>query len=191
MRLSCLPVSFFTDIVSGRMSVGAWARMGAELGLDAIDLSILFVPDRTPAAVAALRREIEAQGIRVAMITSYPDFTHPDARQRELELAFEREVMTVAAGLGADLVRVTAGQAHPETGIADGIAWAADGLRRLVESTRGLERDPGLRKSRQAGRLALHRFLPAAGNLHRDRAPNSGCGPGGQLRRRQRGDLCR
>ena len=136
MHLSCLPVSFFADIVAGRMSVGAWARMGAELELDAIDLSILFVPDRSPAAVSALRREIEAQGIRVAMVTSYPDFTHPDVRQRELELALEREVMTVAAGLGAELVRVTAGQAHPETGIAEGITWAADGLSRLVESTR-------------------------------------------------------
>ena len=67
------------------MSVGAWARMGAELGLDAIDLSILFVPDRSPAAVAALRREIEVEGIRVAMVTSYPDFAHPDGRQRERE----------------------------------------------------------------------------------------------------------
>ena len=80
MKLSCLPVSFFADIIAGRLPVAAWARMGAELGLDAIDLSILFVPDRAPAAVAALRREIEAQGIRVAMVTSYPDFTHPDAR---------------------------------------------------------------------------------------------------------------
>jgi sugar phosphate isomerase/epimerase len=135
MKLSCLPVSFFTDIIAGRMSVGAWARMGAELGLDAIDLSILFVPDHSPAAVAALRREIEAQGIRVAMVTSYPDFTHPDARQRELELALEREVMAVAAGLGAELVRVTAGQAHPETGIAEGIAWAANGLSRAPGAT--------------------------------------------------------
>ena len=101
MKLSCLPVSFFTEIIAGRMSVGAWARMGAELGLDAIDLSILFVPDRSPTAVAALRREIEAQGIRVAMVTSYPDFTHPDARQREQELALAQEVMAVAAGLGA------------------------------------------------------------------------------------------
>ena len=76
------------------------------------------------------------------MVTSYPDFTHPDAQQRERELALEQEVMAVAAGLGADLVRVTAGQAHPETGRADGIAWAADGLCRLVESTRGLRVTP-------------------------------------------------
>ena len=136
MHLSCLPVSFLADILAGRMSVGAWARMGAELGLDAIDLSILFVPDRSPAAVAALRREIEVEGMRVAMITSYPDFTHPDAGQRERELVLAQEVMAVAAGLGAGLVRVTAGQAHPETGMAAGIAWAAGGLSRLVDSTR-------------------------------------------------------
>ena len=83
MQLSCLPVSFFADIVEGRMSVGQWARMGADLGLDAIDLSILFVPDRSPGGLAALRGEIEAEGMRAAMITSYPDFTHPDARHRE------------------------------------------------------------------------------------------------------------
>ncbi len=137
MQLSCLPVSFFADILAGRMSVVDWARMGAELGLDAIDLSILFVPDRSPAAVAAMRRAIEGEGMRVAMITSYPDFTHPDRGQRRLELALEEEVVAVAAGLDAPLVRVTAGQAHPTAGRADGSAWAIEGLSRLAERTRG------------------------------------------------------
>jgi sugar phosphate isomerase/epimerase len=137
MKLSCLPVSFFADILEGRMSVTEWAEMGAALGLDAIDLSILFVPDRSPEALTALRRQIEDIGMRVAMITSYPDFTHPDPTQRERELVLEKEVVGVAAALGADLVRVTAGQAHPETGRAEGIASAVDGLRRLVTTTYG------------------------------------------------------
>ncbi len=137
MKLSCLPVSFFADILAGRMSVPQWAQMGAELGLDAIDLSILFVPDRSPRTLAALRRQIEEVGMRVAMVTSYPDFTHPDPAQRARELVLEQEVVAVAAALGASLVRVTAGQAHPETGRAEGIAWAIDGLNRLVMSTRG------------------------------------------------------
>jgi sugar phosphate isomerase/epimerase len=137
MKLSCLPVSFFSDIMEGRMSVAEWARMGAELGLDAIDLSILFVPDRQPSAVAALRRQIEEEGLQVAMLTSYPDFTHPDAVQRERELDLERQVVGVAADLGARMVRVTAGQAHPQTGHAEGIAWAVEGLSRLAERTRG------------------------------------------------------
>jgi sugar phosphate isomerase/epimerase len=137
MKLSCLPVSFFSEIVEGRMAVAEWARMGAELGLDAIDLSILFVPDREPSAVDALRRQIEDEGMRVAMLTSYPDFTHPDPAQRERELDLEQDVVEVAARLGATMVRVTAGQAHPETGRAEGIAWAIEGLCRLAEHTRG------------------------------------------------------
>ncbi len=136
MQLSCLPVSFFADITTGRMSVAEWARMGAAVGLDAIDLSIMFVPDRSPAALVALRREIEAAGMHVTMVTSYPDFTHPDPTQRERELALEQEVVAVAAALGAQFVRVTAGQAHPETGRDAGIAWAVEGLTRLVEITR-------------------------------------------------------
>lgn len=119
------------------MSVTQWAEMGADLGLDAIDLSILFVRERSPEALSALRRQIEDIGMRVAMITSYPDFTHPDPGQRAPELALEQEVVAVAAALGADLVRVTAGQAHPETGRAEGIAWSIEGLRRLVTNTRG------------------------------------------------------
>jgi len=138
MRLSCLPVSFFADITEGRMTVAQWARMGAEIGLDGIDLSILFVPDRSPAALRALRGAIEAAGTRVAMVTSYPDFTHPDPAQRERELVKEQEVVATAATLGAELVRVTAGQAHPETRREEGIAWAAEGLARLVAATRDL-----------------------------------------------------
>ena len=137
MKLSCLPVSFFSDIIQGRLTVAEWARMGAELSLDAIDLSILFVPDRGPSAVRALRRQIEGEGMQVAMITSYPDFTHPDRGQRARELDLERQVVETAAVLGARLVRVTAGQAHPDTGRAEGIGWAIEGLCRLAEGARG------------------------------------------------------
>jgi hypothetical protein len=38
MKLSCLPVSFFQDLLSGRMTILEWANLGEEEGLDAIDL---------------------------------------------------------------------------------------------------------------------------------------------------------
>jgi sugar phosphate isomerase/epimerase len=136
MQLSCLPVSFFGEVIEGRMSVAEWAQMGAVLGLDAIDLSIAFVPDRSAAGVAMLRHAIEAAGTRVAMLTTYPDFTHPAAARRTQELTIAQETVGIAAGLGAQLVRVTAGQAHPETPRQAGIDWAVEGLSRLVETTR-------------------------------------------------------
>ena len=136
MRLSCLPVSFFAEIIDGRMPVAEWARIGQALGLDAIDLSILFVSPRTVDQARLLRRQIEDTGSRVAMITTYPDFTHPDAAQRRKERNLAVESVRVAEALGAELIRVTAGQAHPATGRAEGVAWAVEGLTRLVEAVR-------------------------------------------------------
>jgi len=136
MKVSCIPVSFFRDIIGGTMSIAEWAQMAKGVGLDAVDLSTLFVPDRSRAAVAGVRSAIEAAGMRVAMVTSYPDFTHPDAAQRARELVLAAEMVDVAARLGAELIRVTAGQAHPETGRDAGIRWATEGLTALAERTR-------------------------------------------------------
>ena len=136
MRLSCLPVSFFAEIIDGRLTVAEWARMARALGLDAVDLSILFVQPRSVEQAGVLRRQIEDAGSRVAMITTYPDFTHPESAQRRKELNQAIDTVRLAEALGAEMVRVTAGQAHPSTGRADGIAWAVDGLTRLVEAVR-------------------------------------------------------
>ena len=136
MKLSCLPVSFFREIQEGRLSIADWARMAVRLGLDAIDLSIAWIPDWSPVALDLLRRQIEDAGTSLAMITCYSDFTHPDAAARQRQLAQTREIVEVAARLGARLLRVTAGQAYPETSRAQGIAWAVEGLTRLVESSR-------------------------------------------------------
>ena len=117
------------------MSVAEWARMGAAVGLDGIDLSIAMVLDRSSNGLTTLRHDIEAAGMSLTMVTSYPDFTHPDPAQREQELLLEQEVVCIAAALGATFVRVTTGQAHPETGREEGIRWAVEGLSRLVETT--------------------------------------------------------
>ena len=139
MYLSCLPVSFFSEIVEGRMSVAAWARLAKDIGLDGYDISILFVKDRSPGGLKALRDDCGHSGLPLVMVTSYPDFTHPDPAQRQREIELAQEVVQVSAALGARYVRVTAGQAHPETGRTQGIAWAIEGLSRLHELTQDLE----------------------------------------------------
>lgn len=135
MKLSCLPVSFFSELINGTMSVAEWACIGRKARLDAVDLSVLFIPDRSLRTAAQIRRQIEAEGMQVAMLTTYPDFTHPDPTVRQEELERGIHAVQLAAELGAQLVRVTAGQAHPQTGLEEGIAWAIEGLTRLKEST--------------------------------------------------------
>ena len=137
MRLSCLPVSYFRDIIDARMSIKDWALEGARTGLDGIDLSVLFLKSRELEYLHKIRQEIEDAGIRVAMVTTYPDFTHPDGVVREQQLTGLQEDIIAASRLGADLLRVTAGQAHPSVGRREGIEWAVNGLVKAMEFARG------------------------------------------------------
>jgi sugar phosphate isomerase/epimerase len=136
MKLSCLPVSYFQDIIGGKMTIKEWAIQGAEVGLDGIDLSILFLKSKDPKYLETVRREINDAGMRVAMVTTYPDFTNPDPKERENEFSKLQENIVVASRLGADLVRVTAGQGHPTVKRDEGIEWAVKGLSRAVEFAR-------------------------------------------------------
>jgi sugar phosphate isomerase/epimerase len=130
MKLSCLPVSFFPDLISGKMTPGKWAAIAANLGLDAVDLSILFFRnlDGDNSVLTRARGEIEAYGVGVAVVNTYPDLTHPDLDERGRQLAQLEEDIGSAAALGAEMVRVTAGQAHPGTSREKGVRWAVDGL---------------------------------------------------------------
>jgi sugar phosphate isomerase/epimerase len=123
MKVSCLPVSFFPQIISGQMSILDWARMAKECSLDAIDISAMFMKNHTPTYLNTLRRDIDSQGMPVTMVTTYPDFSHPDRTQRERELDYLRRDIAVASFLGAKYVRIVAGQSHPNTPLEEGKRW--------------------------------------------------------------------
>lgn len=88
MKFSCLPVSIFGDICSGKMSLVDWARAAREIGFDGIDISIMFLKNRTPTYLAELKRQLDEVGLPIIMMTTYPDFTHPSSEQRERELLY-------------------------------------------------------------------------------------------------------
>ena len=134
MKLSCLPVSFFPQIISGELTPGGWAAIAAESGLDAVDLSILFFRDMENADLNRVRKEIEAVCMKVAVVNTYPDMTHPDVTERGRQLAQLIDDIGSAAALGAEMVRVTAGQAHPGIQREDGIRWAVEGLTRSLDA---------------------------------------------------------
>ena len=128
MILSCLPVSYFPALLRGDMSLEGFAAEARSLGLQAIDLSILLLQGRSPNELDCLRRAVEAQGLFVNMVTCYTDYTHPDAAERESQAGLARAAIDASAAVGARLVRLTAGQAHPGVTLEQGIAWAVHGL---------------------------------------------------------------
>ena len=128
MKLSCLPVSLFKQLDSGEMSIKEWAEYGKSLGLDAVDLMMVNIKSHTPKYLRIMKEGLDEAGIGIAMITTYPDFTHPCETQRKREKIYLENDIAVASQLGAKFLRVTAGQAHPETSREDGIKWAIEGL---------------------------------------------------------------
>lgn len=133
MKLSCLPVSLYDDIFTGKSTVANWIQFGAELGLDAVDFSIKFFPRRNAETVNQTRASLQTFEIEPCMLACYSDFTHPDAAQRAQELTDLKMDIVLAKALGAKLVRVTAGQNHPGTERVAGVRWVTDGFRRALD----------------------------------------------------------
>ena len=133
MKLSCLPVSLYDNIFTGKSSVTDWIQFGAELGLDAVDFSIKFFPKRDTETIKQTRTALEKYNITPCMIACYSDFTHPDPAQRAQELTDLKADIALAKALGVEFLRVTAGQNHPGTERAAGVQWVADGFRRALD----------------------------------------------------------
>jgi sugar phosphate isomerase/epimerase len=133
MQVSCLPVSFFPEILNGRMSVIDWARSAKKLGLEAIDISVMFIKNHTPKYLSSLKRDLDSVGMGITMVVAYPDFSHPDAIQRDRELDYLRGDIAVASLLKAKYVRITAGQAHSETSLQDGKRWVVESFKKAAE----------------------------------------------------------
>jgi hypothetical protein len=51
MKLSCLPVSFYREIMDGEISIVDWGRIALDAGLDAIELSIILIAAISPSSV--------------------------------------------------------------------------------------------------------------------------------------------
>lgn len=117
MKLSCLPVSLFEDIFAGGMSVFDWADLAKDAGLDGLDLSVLFIKNSTSNYLENINTELKNRQISVAMVTTYPNFTHPNLLQRERELDYCFRDIALASQLGAVYLRITAGQQYPDMDI--------------------------------------------------------------------------
>jgi len=113
MKLSCLPVSLFGDICSGKYPLAKWAKYAQSLGLDGYDVSTMFFPNHTPAALIELKAELADIDIPMLMATDYPDFTNPDANERRRQLDFIKRNIALISCFGVRYMRITAGMNHP------------------------------------------------------------------------------
>lgn len=141
MKLSCLPVSLYADFRRGALSLETWFQWARALGLDGADLSVAHLRSYEPGYLHQLRDRARAQGLEIAMLVAYSDFTLPTAAQRERHCTLLERQIEAAACLNAPYIRLTAGQAWPGVNPRQGLRWAADGLQRAADwaAARGVQ----------------------------------------------------
>lgn len=109
-KISCLPVSLYSQFFSGERTVPQWSRDAKELGLSSVDINALFLREKSLSQIAQLRKELT---LPVLMVSAYSDFTLPDPQKREEAVQTAFQDMQRAAAIGAKYIRLTAGQAWP------------------------------------------------------------------------------
>ena len=133
MKLSCLPVSLFDEINTGKMPIEEFFRLAEEVGLDGIDISMNYLHCHSAVYVRQIREKFEAQRLPVIMCATYPDFTNPDPVQREREVAYFISDIALCDALHIPYLRILAGQAHPGVDVNEGIAWAVECMKKCAD----------------------------------------------------------
>lgn len=122
-RRSCLPVSLYQEFFSGALDIPGWAAEGAALGLDSVDIHARFFQGLSVQALREMRNHL---ALPLCMVSCYNDFTNPAPAARDAAVLEANEILEKAAALGANWVRLTAGQYYPGQDEADTIQWVCE-----------------------------------------------------------------
>jgi sugar phosphate isomerase/epimerase len=132
VRLAVFPKGFFQDLVARRMSLPAWLELAATLDVDGVELYPTFLESYEEPYLRDLAGRIESLGLRMPMLCHSPDFTHPDAAERDRQVELTRRMIRVTRALGGDYCRVLSGQRHPGVSEEEGIGRVVGALERLL-----------------------------------------------------------
>lgn len=103
-----------------------------EQGYQAMEICHFHFPDTSNDYLSKLRSALEQSGIRLyTLLADYGDITSSDEQRRESDMKWLTEWIDVASAVGAERIRVIAGDADPADDKA--LRLAASQLERLID----------------------------------------------------------
>ena len=130
-HVSCLPVSLFQDFFQGSMTLKRWSAFAKGIGLDYIDINRKCLMDLTVGEVEKMAKDLY---LPVMMVTTYSDFTIPDAEERTATIEAAKNDILITAALGGKYIRLTAGQHYPMQDEKEAIGYVYDGFEACVST---------------------------------------------------------
>lgn len=132
-RISLFPKCYFDELCAGQMDYLQWLRDAAHLGGEGIEHYDGFLTPLGPDAARKVRAVMDETGQVSSMLCFSPDFTHPDAAERERQVQRQRDAIDLCVDLGVRHCRTLSGQRLPDMPRADGVARTVEGITRSLE----------------------------------------------------------
>ncbi len=134
MKLSCIPICFFDDIIStGKMSLSEWIETAADVGLDGIEMYRPYLKTTEQRSLEKLADEISQARLEVSMFTGYGELAAPSEKERLAQIESLREDVDAAVAFRTNIVRVTAGSWPQECSREEALSHVADCLKRGLD----------------------------------------------------------
>jgi sugar phosphate isomerase/epimerase len=125
-KLAAFPKAFMQSLCrDGSMSVSEWIQLASTLQIDGLEWYAGFLEMADRRNWSRLRQEVADAGLCIPMMCCSPDFTHPDASFRSIEIAKQKHWIEMTHELGGQYCRVLSGQRRPGIGMDQGVEYAA------------------------------------------------------------------
>ncbi|WP_153556495.1 sugar phosphate isomerase/epimerase family protein [Roseimaritima sediminicola] len=125
-QLAAFPKAYMQALCKdGTMRLSEWFDLAETLDVAGLEFYAGFLELADAANWPVLRDEVERRGMTIPMLCCSPDFTHPDADERERQIQQQRHWIEMTHVLGGSYCRVLSGQRRPELSIERGLELAA------------------------------------------------------------------
>ena len=132
-KLAAFPKAYMQALCKdGTMTVSEWIDLADTLEIDGLEWYAGFIEMKDPANWARFRKEVEAYGKEIPMMCCSPDFTHPDEHFRNREIEKQKHWIDMTHVLGGKFCRTLSGQRRPELSVDQGVAFAADCIKKCL-----------------------------------------------------------
>ncbi len=139
MKISAFPKCYLDDIAGDRsMSVFEWIEMAKSLPAEGLEMYEGFFTSLDDSYILEVRDAIAEAGFAMPMLCCSPDFTHPDADERQRAVEHEARMIRVTKLLGGEgaVCRVLSGQRYPQVSREQGLEWVVECIEQLLPVAR-------------------------------------------------------
>jgi sugar phosphate isomerase/epimerase len=132
-RISVFPKCYFDELVDGRMSYVQWIHDASTLGGEGVEHYDGFFRSFKPEDVDPIVEAMEQTSQITSMLCFSPDFTHPDADERQRQVERQKVAIDLTVRLGGRHCRTLSGQRFPGLTRAEGVARTVECIRRSLD----------------------------------------------------------